>query len=130
VLLIQVQRWKDCSFFYLCRSGVSSQGCLWDGPPARSIRPIDLRACLVRVKRALTGGHGKSDLPCPRWLPPGPPRRRTSGRRRVAERGRNSAYGMLDTDPMGDNGKRAQTGRTNGRGCQWRKWVFGCGRQW
>jgi hypothetical protein len=39
------------------------QGCLWGGPPARPVRPIDLRARLVRVKRALTGGHGKSDLP-------------------------------------------------------------------
>jgi hypothetical protein len=83
----------------------NSQGCLWGGPPARPVRPIDLRARLVRVKRALTSGHGKSDLPCPRWLPRGPPHRRGSGRRCVAGRGRNGAYGMLGADPVGDNGK-------------------------
>jgi hypothetical protein len=43
-------------------------------PPVRLVRPIDLHARLVRVKRALTNHHGKSDLPCPRWLPHGPPR--------------------------------------------------------
>jgi hypothetical protein len=70
----------------------------------RAARPI-------RVKRALTDGHGKSDLPCPRWLPPIPPRRRASGRRRVAGHGCNGAYRMLGADPMGDNGKdgRART---------------------
>jgi hypothetical protein len=55
-------------------TGADRQGCLWGGPPARPVRPIDLRARLVRVKRALTNHHGKSDLPCPRWLPHGPPR--------------------------------------------------------
>jgi hypothetical protein len=72
-------------------------------PPARPVRPIDLRARLVRVKRALTGGHGKSDLPCPRWLPRGPPRRRGSGR------GRNGAYGMSGTDAVACTGRRALT---------------------
>jgi hypothetical protein len=80
-------------------------------PPARSVRPIDLRARSVRVKRALTGGHGKSDLPCPRWLPPGPPRRRGSGRRRVAGRGCNGAYGMSGADPVADNGKAGTDGK-------------------
>jgi hypothetical protein len=80
-------------------------------PPARPVRPIDLRARLIRVKRALTGGHGKSDLPCPRWLPHGPPRRHGSGRRRVAGRGRNGAYGMSGADPVGDNGKAGVDGK-------------------
>jgi hypothetical protein len=40
-----------------------NQGCLRGGPPARPVRPIDLRARPIRVKRALTSGHGKSDLP-------------------------------------------------------------------
>jgi hypothetical protein len=80
-------------------------------PPARSVRPIDLRARSVRVKRALTGSHGKSDLFCPSWLPPGPPRRRGSGRGRVAGRGRNGAYGMLGVDPVGDNGKAGADGK-------------------
>jgi hypothetical protein len=60
---------------------------LWGGPPARPVCPIDLRARPVRVKRALTGGHGKSNLPCPRWLPPGPPRGCGSGRVRDVGRG-------------------------------------------
>jgi hypothetical protein len=81
------------------------QGCLWGRPAARPVRPIDHRACPVRVKRELTGGHGKSDLPYPRWLPPGPPRRRESERGRVAGRGRNGAYKMSGADPVGDNGK-------------------------
>jgi hypothetical protein len=68
-------------------------------PPARPIRPIDLRARPVRIKRALTDCHGKSDLPCPRWLPPGPPRRQASGR------GRNGAYGMSSANSVGDNRK-------------------------
>jgi hypothetical protein len=76
-----------------------NQGCLWGGPPARPIRPIDLHARLVRVKRALTDRHGKSDLPCPRWLPPKLPRHWTSGR------GRNGAYLMSGADPVGDNEK-------------------------
>jgi hypothetical protein len=59
----------------------------------------------------LTDGHGKSDLPCPRWLPPGPPRRRASGRRRVAGCGRNGAYGMLGADSVGDNGKASADGK-------------------
>jgi hypothetical protein len=80
-------------------------------PPARPVRPIDLRARLVRVKRALTGGHGKFDLPCPHWLPPGPPRHRGSGRRCVAGRGRNGAYGMSGADPVGDNGKAGADGK-------------------
>jgi hypothetical protein len=46
----------------------------------RAARPIDLRTRPVRIKRALTNRHGKSDLPCPRWLPPGPPHRQASGR--------------------------------------------------
>jgi hypothetical protein len=87
------------------------QGCLWGGPPAHPIRPIDLRARPVRVKRALTNGHGKSDLPCPRWLPPRPPRRRTSGRRRVAGHGCNGVYRMSGADPMGDNGKASADGK-------------------
>jgi hypothetical protein len=101
-------------------------------PPARPVRPIDLRARPVRVKRALTGGHGKSDLPCPRWLPRGPPRRRGSGRRRVAGRGRNGAYGTSGADAMAHmgcraltlwatTGRRARTGRMNGRGRGLRK---------
>jgi hypothetical protein len=96
-------------------------------PPARPVRPIDLRARLVRVKRALTGGHGKFDLPCPRWLPLGPPRRRRSGHRRVAGRGRNGVYGTSGADAMARTGcraltlwatagRRARTGRTDGRG--------------
>jgi hypothetical protein len=87
------------------------QGCLWGGPPTRLIRSIDLCAHPVRVKRALTDGHGKSDLPCPRWLPPGPPCRRASGRRRVAGRGRNGAYRMSGTDPVGNNGKASADGK-------------------
>jgi hypothetical protein len=81
------------------------------GRAARPVRPIDLRARPVRVKRALTGGHGKSDLPCPRWLPRGPPRRRGSGRRRVAGRERNGAYGMSGADRVGDNGKAGADGK-------------------
>jgi hypothetical protein len=77
----------------------------------QATRPIDLRARPVRVKRALTDGHGKSDLPCPRWLPPGPPRRRISGRRCVAGRGRNGVYGMSGTDLVGDNGKAGTDGK-------------------
>jgi hypothetical protein len=96
---------------FVCFSRDWAQGCLWGGPPARSVRSIDLRARLVRVKRALTGGHGKSDLPCPRWLPRGPPRRRGSGHRRVAGRGRNGAYGMSGADPVGDNGKVGADGK-------------------
>jgi hypothetical protein len=108
------------------------QGCLWGGPPACPVRPIDLRARLVRVKRALTGGHGKSDLPCPRWLPRGPPRHRGSGRKCVAGRGRNGAYGTSGADAMArtgcraltlwaTTGRRARTGRTDGRGRGLRK---------
>jgi hypothetical protein len=78
------------------------QGCLWGGPPAR---PIDLRARPVRVKRALTDRHGKSDLPCPRWLPPGPPRCRASGRKH------NGAYEMSSADPVGSNEKAGMDGR-------------------
>jgi hypothetical protein len=81
------------------------------GRAARPVRPIDLRARPVRVKRALTGGHGKSDLPCPRWLPPGLPRRRGSGRGRVAGRGRNGAYGMSGADLVGNNGKAGADGK-------------------
>jgi hypothetical protein len=81
------------------------------GWAARPIRPIDLRARPVRVKRALTGGHGKSDLPCPHWLPPGPLHRRGSGRGCVAGRGRNGAYGMSGADPVGDNGKASADGK-------------------
>jgi hypothetical protein len=92
--------------------------------PARPVRPIDLRSRLVRVKRALTGGLGKSDLPCPCWLPLGPPRRCGSGRRRVAGRGRNGAYGTSGADAMertgcraltlwATAGRRARTGRTD-----------------
>jgi hypothetical protein len=72
---------------------------------ARPIRPIDLRARLVRVKRALTDRHGKSDLPCPCWLPPGPPPNSASGR------GRNGAYLMSGVDPVGDNGKAGADGK-------------------
>jgi hypothetical protein len=75
------------------------------GRAARPVRPIDLRARPVRVKRALTGGHGKSDLPCPRWLPRRPPRRRGSGR------GCNGTYGMSGVDPVGDNGKAGADGK-------------------
>jgi hypothetical protein len=127
----------------LCNIWVSGwyQGCLWGGPPARPVHPIDLRARLVRVKRALTGGHGKSDLPCPRWLPRGPPRRRGSGRRRVARHGRNGAYGTSGADAMArtgcraltlwaTTGRRARTGRTDGRGRGLRKRFCGCGRKW
>jgi hypothetical protein len=137
------------------------QGCLWGGPPARPpwpparpVRPIDLRARLVRVKRALTGGHGKSDLPCPRWLPRGPPRwlprgpprrlprgpprRRGNGRRRVAGRGCNGAYGTSGADAMArtrcraltlwaTTGRRARAGRTDGSGRGLRKRF--CGRR-
>jgi hypothetical protein len=78
---------------------------------ARLVCPIDLRARPVRVKRALTGGHGKSDLPCLRWLPPGPQHRRGSRRRRVAGRGRNGAYGMSGADPVGDNRKAGADGK-------------------
>jgi hypothetical protein len=74
-------------------------------PLARPVRPIDLRARPVRVKRALTGGHGKSDLPYPRWLPPGPPRHRGS------RRGCNGAYGMSGADLVGDNGKAGADGK-------------------
>jgi hypothetical protein len=81
------------------------QGCLWGGPPARSVRLIDLRARLVRVKWALTDRHGKSDLPCPRWLPPRPPRHWASGR------GRNGAYLMSGANPVGDNGKASVDGK-------------------
>jgi hypothetical protein len=102
------------------------QGCLWGGPSARPVCPIDLHAHPVRVKRALTGGHGKFDLPCPRWLPRGPPRRRGSGRRRVAGRERNGTYGTSGADAMArtrcraltlwaTTGRRVQTGRTDGR---------------
>jgi hypothetical protein len=80
-------------------------------PPACPVRPIDLCARPVRVKRALTGGHGKSDLPCLRWLPRGPPRRRGSGRRCVAGRGCNGAYGTSGADPVGDNGKAGPDGK-------------------
>jgi hypothetical protein len=83
----------------------TTQGCLWGGLLARPICPIDLRARLVRVKRALTDRHGKSDLPCPRWLPPGPPRHWASGR------GRNGAYLMSSADPVGDNGKAGVDGK-------------------
>jgi hypothetical protein len=62
-------------------------------------------ACPVRVKWALTDCHGKSDLPCPRWLPPGPPRHH------AGRRGRNGAYGMSGADPMGDNGKASVDGK-------------------
>jgi hypothetical protein len=87
------------------------QGCLWGGPPTCPIHSIDLRDRLVRVKRALTDRHGKSDLPCPCWLPPGMPCRCTSERRRVAQRGRNGAYKISGADPMGDNGKAGADGR-------------------
>jgi hypothetical protein len=80
-------------------------------PPARPISLIDLCARSIRIKQALTDGHGKFDLPCPRWLPPGPPRRRARGRRRVAGRGCNGAYGMSGADPVGDNGKVSADGK-------------------
>jgi hypothetical protein len=83
------------------------------GRAARPIHPIDLCARPVRVKRALTDGHGKSDLPCPRWLPLGPPRRRASGRRRVARRRRNGAYGMSGRPcRRQQEGERGREGRT------------------
>jgi hypothetical protein len=91
--------------------GICGLGCLWGGPPARLIRPIDLHTRPVRVKLALTDGHGKSDLPCPHWLPLGPPRRRASGRICVAGRGRNGMYGMSGADPVGDNGKASADGK-------------------
>jgi hypothetical protein len=91
-----------------------AQGCLWGGPPARLIRPIDLRARPVRVKWALIDSHGKSDLPCPRWLPPGSPRRRASGRRHVAGRGCNGTYAMSGADPVCDN-RKASTDWKDGR---------------
>jgi hypothetical protein len=110
------------------------------GWAARPVRPIDLRARLVRVKQALTGGHGKFDLPCPRWLPRGPPCRRRSRRRRVAGRGRNGAYGTSGADAMArtgcraltlwaTTGRRARTGRTDGRGRGMRKRFCGRGRK-
>jgi hypothetical protein len=81
------------------------------GPPAR----------LVRVKRALTNCHGKSHLPYPRWLLPGPPHRWASGR------GRNGAYGMSGTNPVGDNGKAGADGKDGqARTCNGREHV---GRQ-
>jgi hypothetical protein len=109
-------------------------------PPACPICPIDLRARLVRVKQALTGGHGKSDLLCPRWLPHGPPRRRGSRRRCVAGRGRNGAYGTSGADTMArtgcraltlwaTTGRRARTGRTDERGHRLRKQFYGRGRK-
>jgi hypothetical protein len=110
------------------------------GRAARPVRPIDLRARPVRVKRALTGGHGKSDLPCPRWLPRRPPRRRGSGRRRVAGRGRNGTYRTSGADAMArtgcraltlwaTTGRRARTGRTDGRRCRLCKRFCGRGRK-
>jgi hypothetical protein len=90
------------------------QGCLWGGPPTRPIRPIDLRARPVRVKRALTDHHGKSDLPCPCWLPPGLPRRRASGRVQDVGRGpcgRQQEGGRGREGRMGANMYRAQTCR-------------------
>jgi hypothetical protein len=98
-------------------------------PPARPVRPIDLRARLVRVKRALTCGHGKSDLPCLRWLPLGPPRRRGSGRRRVAGRGRNGTYGMSGADPVGDSGKAGADGKDGRAQTRMRKRFCGRGRK-
>jgi hypothetical protein len=80
------------------------------GRAAHPIRPIDLCARPIRVKWALTDRHGKSDLPCPRWLPPRPPHRRASRRRRVVGHGRNGAYGMSSADPVGDNGKAGADG--------------------
>jgi hypothetical protein len=71
----------------------------------RAARPIDLRARLVRVKRALTDRHDKSDLPCLRWLPPGPPHHWAS------RRGRNGAYLMSGADPVGDNEKAGADGK-------------------
>ena len=47
--------------------------------------------------------HGKFDLPCPRWLPPGLPHHRTSGHRRVAGHGCNGAYEMSGADLVGNN---------------------------
>ena len=82
--------------------------------PVCPVCPVDLIGCPIRVKRTLTDPHGKSDLPCPRWLPPGPPRRRAGGRRRVARRGRNGMYRMSGVDPMGDNGT-AGVDRKDGR---------------
>jgi hypothetical protein len=38
----------------VCEAHALNQGCLWGGPPARRIRPIDLRARPIRVKWALT----------------------------------------------------------------------------
>jgi hypothetical protein len=80
------------------------------GRAARPVRPIDLRARLVRVKRALTDHHGNSDLPCPRWLPHGPPRHWAS------ERGRNGVYLMSGADPVGDNGKVGVDGKAGADG--------------
>jgi hypothetical protein len=82
---------------------VQPQSGLSVGQAARPIHPIDLRVRSVRVKRALTDGHGKSDLPCPHWLTPRPLRCRASGRKRVARHGRNGA------DAMARIGCRART---------------------
>ena len=67
--------------------------------------------CPIRVKQTLTDPHGKSDLPCPCWLPPRPPHRRAGGRRRVAGRGRKGTDGMSGTDPVGDNGTVGADGK-------------------
>jgi hypothetical protein len=86
-------------------------------PPARYAL-IDLRARPVRVKRALTDRHGKSDLPYPRLLPPRPPRCRASGS------GYNGMYGMSGTDPMSDNGKVGADGKDRrARTCTMREHV-------
>jgi hypothetical protein len=107
----QTEETQECT----CTSPMncSTRGCLWGGPPAWAARPVcpmDLRARSIRVKQALTV-HGKSNLPCPRWLPPGPPHHHASGRRREAGRGRNGTYGMSGADPVGDNGKAGKGGK-------------------
>jgi hypothetical protein len=91
-------------------TGTASQGCLWGGPPACPICPIDLHACPVRVKWALTDGHSKSDLPCPCWLPPGPPRRHASGRRRVAGSVRDVGRGPCGRQWEGERRREGRTG--------------------
>ena len=73
--------------------------------PACLVRPIDLYAHPIKVKQALIDPHGKSDLPYPRWLPPGPLHHCTSRHRHVARCGCNGEYKMSGLDPRGDNGK-------------------------
>ena len=81
------------------------------GPPVRPVRPVDLMGRPIRIKWTLTDPHGKSDLPCPCWLPPGPPHRRAGRRRHIVGHGRKGADGMSGVDPVGDNGTAGTDGK-------------------